>query len=79
LPLRADLRQEFFDQIHQNLTDNDKWFVLNFEKTTPNWGKYDFSKFPAIQWKLQNIRKLQRTNPGKHRDEIHFLQEKLGI
>ena len=74
-----DIRQELVEYIHQNLTDSDKQFILNFEKATPNWDKYNFSVFPAVQWKLQNIRKLRLENPDKHQDAISNLQEKLEI
>jgi len=73
------VRQELVGLIHENLMVSDKQFILDFENATPDWGKYDFSTFPAVQWKLQNIKKLQKVNPGKHQDEVLFLQQKLGI
>ena len=60
--------------IHKNLTDTDKDFLLGFENGTPDWNLYDFEDYPAIQWKLQNLRKLKETNPDKHSEQLKKLK-----
>lgn len=55
----------YFDPICQNLIAKDKEVLLSFNNLTPNWIIYDFERFPAVQWKLQNLRKLKANNPEK--------------
>jgi hypothetical protein len=31
-------------------------------------------ELPAIRWKLQNLEKLRRTNPGKFRQQVEELE-----
>ncbi|MEE9362239.1 MAG: nucleotidyl transferase AbiEii/AbiGii toxin family protein [Cellulophaga sp.] len=60
-----EIRTQLIGVIHQNLTDKDKEFLLSFNKTTPDWSIYDFERFPAVQWKLQNLIKLKTGNLEK--------------
>lgn len=68
-------RDELANVIHQNLTDKDKEFIMSFGKGTPNWSIYDFERFPAVQWKLQNLIKLKNGNPEKHESFIASLKK----
>lgn len=63
--------------IHAALTPDDKKFLLSFKNVTPDWSIYDFERFPAVQWKLQNLRKLKKSNPDKHLEQYKALEEKL--
>lgn len=64
-------------KIQTALTVQDKNFLLGFEQGNPNWEIYDFSIFPAVQWKLLNIQKLKTKNPGKHKETCKKLEERL--
>ncbi|WP_323028277.1 nucleotidyl transferase AbiEii/AbiGii toxin family protein [Gelidibacter japonicus] len=70
-------REELVNVIHQNLTDKDREFILNFGKGTPDWSIYDFERFPAIQWKLQNLIKLKNNNPSKYDGSVSDLKNVL--
>lgn len=59
-------RIQLIDSIHKLITASDKQFLLSIEKGIPDWESYDFSDFPAVKWKLQNIQKLKSLNPKKH-------------
>lgn len=59
------VRSTLIEIIHQNLTAKDKSFLLGFNNLTPDWSIYDFEKFPAVQWKLQNLTKLKSSNLEK--------------
>jgi predicted nucleotidyltransferase component of viral defense system len=61
-------REKLVRIIHENLTAADKEFLLSFKNITPDWSIYDFQRFPAINWKLQNLQKLKNSNPDKHRE-----------
>jgi len=64
--------------IKKSLTSQDKTFLLSVKNCEPDWRIYDFERFPAVQWKLQNLRKLKEGNPDKHKQLYETLKEKLG-
>jgi len=68
-----ETRRILMRTINSSLTTEDKTFLGRMEKGEPDWSIYDFSQFPAVQWKLQNINKLKKQNPVKHKQ----LYEKL--
>lgn len=70
-------RERLIETIHASLTDEDKAFLLSFKNVEPDWGIYDFERFPAVQWKLQNLQKLKQSNPHKHQEQYEVLREKL--
>lgn len=67
-------RSELKDKVLSNLNLIDRTFLLSFENGTPEWDACcagDLSAFPAIQWKLQNIRTLKTSNPVKFMNGIN--------
>jgi len=70
-------REQLVKTIHNDLTDNDKEFLLSVKNCEPDWGIYDFERFPAVQWKLRNLGKLKKSNPCKHKQLYEGLREKL--
>jgi predicted nucleic acid-binding OB-fold protein len=70
-------RVQLIEAIHQNLTDKDKEFLLSFNKATPDWSIYDFERFPAVQWKLQNLKMLKTKNLEKFNKFEASLEETL--
>lgn len=72
-------REQLLIQLHDSLTKEDKEFIASFKNATPNWEHLNFQRFPAIQWKLQNIEKLKTSNPQKHKELIVRLQEHLQV
>jgi predicted nucleotidyltransferase component of viral defense system len=71
------IRKRLVGTIHKSLTDKDKEFLLSVKNLTPDWGIYDFERFPAVAWKLQNLQKLKDTNPEKHAMLYQELKNKL--
>ncbi len=71
-------REKLVEIIHQNLTSQDKAFLLSVKAVTPDWSIYDFERFPAVQWKLQNLQKLKDSNPEKHQEQYEALRDRLG-
>lgn len=71
-------REKLVHVIHENITNEDKLFLLNFKNLTPDWSKYNFADFPSIQWKLQNLQKLKDSNTEKHTALYETLKKKLG-
>ncbi|MGF1587318.1 MAG: nucleotidyl transferase AbiEii/AbiGii toxin family protein [Bacteroidales bacterium] len=68
--------------IQNRLTENDKKFLLCFEKGEPQWDLFPYSiikDLPAIKWKLLNIKKLKSANPKKHEQMINDLKLSLRV
>jgi len=63
--------------VNENLNEEDKTFLMSFIGLEPNWEIYDFEKFPAVKWKLENLKKLKEANPGKYQDLIENLKKVL--
>ena len=54
-------------QIHQDLTENERIFLLSIKLGEPEWGLINIEnldKLPGLQWKLFNIRKM---DPAKRK------------
>lgn len=71
------VRETLVKTVHANLTSYDKQFLLNFKNLTPDWSHYDFSRYPAIMWKLQNLQTLKDRNPDKHQTLYNALEQFL--
>jgi hypothetical protein len=52
---------------------------LAFSKGEPDWMKVDYSKYPAMKWKLQNINKLKEQNLPKYNDQIDAAKQVLSL
>ncbi|WP_417480244.1 nucleotidyl transferase AbiEii/AbiGii toxin family protein [Maricaulis maris] len=72
-------RDELIGVVQNGLTDTDKAFLLSLKGAQPDWSIYDFQRFPAVQFKLQNLEKLKEANPQKHAAQYQALAEKLGM
>jgi predicted nucleotidyltransferase component of viral defense system len=70
-------REKLVQTIQESLTPADKDFIVNFESGTPDWSLYNFSQYPSVRWKLQNVEQLKSANPEKHEFGIKHLIEKL--
>ncbi|MEM7618832.1 MAG: nucleotidyl transferase AbiEii/AbiGii toxin family protein [Pseudomonadota bacterium] len=72
-----NIREQLVKNIHMSLEEKDRVFLLSVKNLSPDWGIYDFEKFPAVQWKLQNLEKLKTNNPDKHQEQYQALQSVL--
>ncbi len=70
-------REALVGIVHESLSDADKEFLLSFKSCSPDWSIYDFERFPAVQWKLQNLRNLRASNPAKHEELYQALKSAL--
>ena len=73
-------RYELNEVVLNNLNKTDRDFLFSFENGTPEWDKCcagDLSGFPAIKWKLKNIRALKEANPAKFKAGINKLNRFL--
>ncbi|MGV8944899.1 MAG: nucleotidyl transferase AbiEii/AbiGii toxin family protein [Lutibacter sp.] len=70
-------RVQLIETIHKSLTAKDKEFLLSFNNLAPDWSIYDFERFPAVQWKLQNLNTLKAKNLEKFNEFKIALEEAL--
>jgi predicted nucleotidyltransferase component of viral defense system len=70
-------RARLVETVNAALTEKDKSFLLSIKDVNPDWSIYDFQRFPSINWKLQNLKKLKTNNPDKHKEIFERLKEKL--
>ncbi len=71
------VREKLVKTIHQSITSADKAFLLSFKNLAPDWSIYNFERFPAVAWKIQNLQKLKDNNPAKHQQQFENLAKKL--
>lgn len=67
-------RENLVQTVKTALTIEDKMFLISIEKGNPDWSIYDFGLFPAVKWKLQNIKTLKEKNPVKHEEYCKKLE-----
>ncbi|MGZ3957634.1 MAG: hypothetical protein ACXVBT_07095 [Flavisolibacter sp.] len=73
----GNIRKRLVTGIYDGLSDKDKAFLLSVKNVGPDWSFYDFRRFPSINWKLQNLKKLRVNNPDKHKEQYVRLKEQL--
>jgi len=70
-------RQTLIQSIKGMLSDDDKLFLLDFKKGIPQWENSEykyFADFPSVKWKMENILRLIKDNPAKHKEELEQLK-----
>jgi len=70
-------RELLIQKIQTVLNTEDKKFLLSIENGTPDWEVYDFSIFPAVQWKLVNVKRFKTQNPARHKRLLSELETKF--
>ncbi len=74
------VRERLIAEVNQQLTAEDRKFLLSFERGEPLWNLQpidNLQNLPAVKWKLQNIQNLIATNPNKHKEMLGVLTKKL--
>lgn len=78
----ADLeaaRTQLFEWAASALTDSERRFLLSVKQGEPDWSLLPFEcldKWPAIQWKLHNIRQM---GVRSHQKALDRLRKVLGL
>lgn len=73
-------REDLINVIHQDMTANERDFLLSFKQRNPNWellgleNIHEVSKLPSVQWKLMNLTNMQQ---GKHSIVLDKLKKTL--
>ena len=69
------IRKDLVILIQKSLRNSEKDFLLSFASGNPNWKDFNYSKYPAIKWKLLNINKLKQENPIKFNENVSKLED----
>lgn len=83
IPIRLsellDAREQLIDQLNNTLTQDERAFILSLKKGEPLWNLFPIKGIeylPAVQWKLQNIRKMP---VQKHQAAVEKLKNVLKL
>jgi predicted nucleotidyltransferase component of viral defense system len=63
------------------ITDAQKRFLLSLVAAEPNWALLSvphLAELPAVQWKLQNLVRLKKSNPAKFKTQAEELAKRFG-
>lgn len=72
-------QESLVSHIDEELSENERRFLLSIKQGEPEWDLINIpgiEQFPAIQWKLLNIRKMERT---KHAQQVALLKAALKL
>lgn len=75
----VESRERLIKHVTEDLTDDERQFLVTFKSGQPFWdllGLEGIDEYPAIQWKLKNIAKM---DAKKHEQALDELKRKLGI
>jgi len=73
-----EVRERLVLTVQNGLTEKDMAFLLGVYNLEPDWGIHDFRHFPSVKWKIQNLEKLKRGNPSKHKEQYDALKKAFG-
>lgn len=72
-----DTRSELINKIGNDLTSDERQFLVSIQEGNPDWSKIkisDISELPAIKWKLQNVGQMKN---NKREQAVNELKKKL--
>ena len=75
----ADAREQLITRLNQDLTEDERRFLLSIKQGTPEWSRLPLpgiEALPAVQWKLANVRKM---TPTQHAASLAELRAKLKL
>ena len=73
------VRENLILSVNEIINEVDKQFLTDFFDGNPDWNIYDFENYPAIKWKLKNVKKLKINNPPKHNFHQKLLKKALKV
>lgn len=75
-------REQLVTELPKRFSDKDRAFLLSFKQGEPDWNlapATGVELLPAVQWKLQNLRRLRDNNVPKHVEQVTALEESLQL
>jgi len=74
-----EVRSKLIKTLQTQLTKNERQFLLSIKMGKPDWNLLtvpNIKNLPALQWKLLNIKKMNKTKHSKMSDQ---LKKVLGL
>ncbi len=71
-------RETLIETVKNALTDNEKTFLISLKEGQPKWtlmGIEGIEKFPAVQWKLRNIRHMSEEKRAESLEKLRRVLE----
>jgi predicted nucleotidyltransferase component of viral defense system len=72
-----ETRSQLIATIQENLTEYDRQFLLSIQRLEPDWSIYSFQDFPAVKWRIMNLKTLMEDNEEKYKDHYDTLTQLL--
>ncbi|MBR5911959.1 MAG: nucleotidyl transferase AbiEii/AbiGii toxin family protein [Bacteroidales bacterium] len=75
-----ETRERLIREVRDLLTEEDRQFLIGFERAEPVWCGYEFANlkdYPSVKWKSMNLAKLKTKNPDKLKAEAEKLERCL--
>lgn len=75
-------RERMIAELKAGLDAAEREFLLSLARNEPNWdllGIEHLEQLPGIRWKLENLGRLAKANPGKLKEQAHELERLLDI
>lgn len=73
-------REELVEVVHSSFSFEDRLFLVSFKEIDPVWEFLPVGSaqdLPAFRWKLQNLERLKKANPQKHKELLDALDKTL--
>ena len=71
-------RLQLIKTVKADLDENDKAFLLSFNRLAPDWSIYDYQSFPSVKWKLLNLEKFKKESPETYQQQMDALIRVFG-
>jgi hypothetical protein len=71
--------EQLVSRLQKEMTKEERRFIVSVKEGQPQWnllGVPGIENLPAVQWKLQNIRRMA---PTKHREALQKLRDYLAV
>jgi hypothetical protein len=81
LAVLMQARSRIFEELPARLTAAHRQFLVGLARARPEWSLLrcpHAAELPALQWKLQNLKKLQKEKPTKFDEQARALEQKIG-
>ena len=69
--------QQLVQAIHAMLTDQDREFLMSLATLSPKWEIYDFSRYPAVQRRQQQMRQWKLASPHNYHEMVRQTESML--
>jgi predicted nucleotidyltransferase component of viral defense system len=73
-------RERMISDLQNNLDAGERRFLISLVANQPEWASLGIphvEQLPGIRWKIQNLEKLQKTNPTKFAEQLDALNRLL--